>query len=53
MIVPQAFSVEFIGERGEDPVTRQFSVSEKEKEDLRSLIRDVWAKITALDFTAL
>jgi hypothetical protein len=53
MIVPQAFSVEFIGERGEDPVTRQFSVSEKEKEDLRSLIRDVWEKITALDFTDL
>ncbi len=53
MIVPQAFSVEFIGERGEDPVTRQFSVTEKEKEDLRGLIRDVWAKITALDFTPI
>jgi DNA helicase-2/ATP-dependent DNA helicase PcrA len=51
--VPQAFSLEFIGERGEDPVTRQFSVTEQEKEDLRALIRMVWGKITELDFTPL
>lgn len=52
-LVPQAFSVEFIGERGEDPATRQFAVTEKEKEDLRRLIRAVWEKITTLDFTPL
>ncbi len=53
LLVPQAFSVEFIGERGEDPVTRQFAVTDKEKEALRGLIREVWAKITDLDFTPL
>ena len=53
LLVPQAYSIEFIGERGEDPVTRQFPVTEKEKDDLRKLIRAVWAKITALDFTPL
>src|SRR3989338_9210177 len=53
LLVPQAYSIEFIGERGEDPVTRQFPVTEKEKDDLRKLIRVVWEKITALDFTPL
>jgi ATP-dependent exoDNAse (exonuclease V) beta subunit len=53
LLAPQAFILEFIGERDEDPITREFSVTEQEKEDLRSLIRDVWAKIIALDFTPL
>jgi hypothetical protein len=53
MLVPQAFSLEFIGERGEDPTTRQFSVTQAEKDDLRALIRQVWDKIIALDFTPL
>lgn len=53
MLVPQAFSLEFIGERGEDPTTRQFSVTQQEKDDLKELIREVWAKIIALDFTPL
>ncbi|TSC58763.1 MAG: DNA helicase II / ATP-dependent DNA helicase PcrA [Candidatus Peregrinibacteria bacterium Greene0416_62] len=53
LLAPQAFAVEFIGERGEDPVTRQFGVTEKEKDDLRKLIREVWGKITALDFTPI
>ncbi len=53
MLVPQAFRLEFIGERGEDPIAREFTVSEAEKDDLKALIRQVWAKILALDFTEL
>ncbi|MSR67482.1 ATP-dependent helicase [Candidatus Peribacteria bacterium] len=53
MLVPVTFSLEFIGERGEEPAFRQFSILETEKEDLRSLIRQVWSKILALDFTPL
>lgn len=53
LLVPKAFSLEFIGERGEDPVARRFDVLESEKDDLRALIRQVWAKILALDFTPL
>ncbi len=53
MLVPQVFTLEFIGERGEDPLAREFSVTEQEKDDLRALIRQVWAKIVALDFTPL
>ncbi len=54
LLVPQAFSLEFIGDRhGEDPISRQFQVTHTEKEDLRSLIRLVWAKIQTLDFTPI
>lgn len=53
LLVPQAFSLEFIGERGTDPISRPFSILPEEKEDLRKLIREVWGKITALDFTSL
>ncbi len=53
MLVPQVFTLEFIGERGEDPLAREFSVTEQEKDDLRAIIRQVWTKIVALDFTPL
>lgn len=53
MLIPQAFSLEFIGERGEDPLCRQFSVITEEKEHLKALIMMVWEKILALDFTPL
>lgn len=53
LLVPQVFSLEFIGERGEEPATRQFSVTQAEKDDLRALIQQVWKKITSLDFTPL
>lgn len=53
LLMPQVFALEFIGERGEDPLSRQFSVTEQEKNDLKNLIRDVWTKIIALDFTPL
>ncbi len=53
LLKPESFALEFLGERGKECVRRSFVVTEAEKESLRSLIRDVWAKITALDFTAL
>jgi DNA helicase-2/ATP-dependent DNA helicase PcrA len=53
LLEPEAFVLEYIGERGEHPVSRSFVVSDAEKKDLRSLIGDVWTKVTALDFTPL
>jgi hypothetical protein len=48
LLEPEAFVLEYIGERGEHPVSRSFVVSDAEKKDLRSLIGDVWTKVTAL-----
>jgi len=53
LLVLQSFALEFIGERGEEPIQRPFVITEQEKEDLRKLISHVWAKIIALDFTPL
>jgi DNA helicase II / ATP-dependent DNA helicase PcrA len=53
LLVPQAFSLEFIGERGDGPIRRDFTVTEAEKNDLRKLIQEVWGKIQNLDFTPL
>jgi DNA helicase-2/ATP-dependent DNA helicase PcrA len=53
LLQPQSYILEFVGERSEEPISRAFTVSEQEKDDLRELIRLVWAKIIALDFTPL
>ncbi len=53
LLTPQVFAIDFIGERGEDPIRREFAVTDAEKSDLRKLIKAVWLKIEALDFTAL
>ncbi len=53
MLKPEAFALEFLGERGKECVRRSFVVTDAEKESLRSLVRDVWAKITSLDFSPL
>jgi hypothetical protein len=53
MITPMAYALEFIGERGEDPERVELSVSDQEKDQLRSLIKDVWAKIQNLDFSPM
>jgi hypothetical protein len=53
LLRPQVFSLEFVGERGEEALSRPFTVTEGEKDDLRKLIRDVWAKVQALDFSPL
>jgi DNA helicase II / ATP-dependent DNA helicase PcrA len=53
LLVPQSFSLEFIGERGEEAIRRDFKVMDAEKDDLRKLIQAVWTKIQNLDFTPL
>ncbi|MSR86871.1 ATP-dependent helicase [Candidatus Peribacteria bacterium] len=53
LLKPELFSLEYIGERGENPLTRSFMISEAEKDDLRTLIRQVWDKIVKMDFTLL
>lgn len=51
LIEAQEFVLDYIGERGEDPLRRSFVVTSQEKEDLRKLIAQVWTKIHTLDFT--
>ncbi|MBI3619250.1 ATP-dependent helicase [Candidatus Peregrinibacteria bacterium] len=53
LLQPQAFVLDFIGERGEHPIQRSFVITEAEKKDLTSLIGDVWKKIQGLDFSPL
>lgn len=50
---PRSFILDFVGEREEEPLERSFVITEQEKKDLQKLIRDVWRKVTALDFTPL
>ncbi len=51
LLKPESFVLDYIGERGENPLQRSFTIKSDEKEDLQKLIRDVWAKILQLDFT--
>lgn len=53
LLKPEAFALEFLGERGENAIRRSFVISEDEKKDLQKLVADVWAKVVALDFTPL
>lgn len=53
LLTPQGFALEFIGERGEEAIRRNFVVTEAEKDDLRGLIKVVWDKIQSLDFTPI
>ncbi|MBM3231184.1 ATP-dependent helicase [Candidatus Peregrinibacteria bacterium] len=53
LLRPENFILEFTGEREADPISRPFTLNEEEKESLRTLIRQVWRKIIALDFTPL
>lgn len=53
LLTPQVYRFEFIGERGEEPIIRDFKITQAEKDDLRALIRAVWSKITEIDFTPL
>ncbi|MEK7591586.1 MAG: PD-(D/E)XK nuclease family protein, partial [Patescibacteria group bacterium] len=50
---PISYTLDFVGEGAEHPVERTFVITETEKRDLKKVIRDVWAKILALDFTKL
>ncbi len=53
ILEPVAYALDFLGEGTEHPIRRTFTVSEEEKEELRRVIRAVWAKIQNLDFTPL
>ncbi len=50
MLRPTVFALEYLGEKGEHPIRRNFTVTEAEKVALKMLIRDVWSKILSLDF---
>ncbi len=50
---PRAFILEFVGEREEEPLERSFVITEQEKHDLQKIIRDVWRKVQALDFSSI
>ncbi len=49
----EAFVLEYIGEGEEKALPRSFAVTDDEKKALSVLVKDVWAKITALDFSPL
>ncbi|MEQ1849000.1 MAG: ATP-dependent DNA helicase [Candidatus Peribacteraceae bacterium] len=53
LLQPQSFVLEFVGERDEEPITREFQILPEEKNDLLKLIRAVWDKIQAQDFSPL
>lgn len=53
LLVPEVFRLDFIGERGEEAIRREFRITQAEKDDLKQLIKDVWKKILDLDFTPL
>ncbi len=53
LLTPEAFTLEFIGERGEHPLPRSFVITDAEKTAVRTLITDVWKKIIDLDFSPL
>ena len=50
---PQEFVLDFVGERGEEPVERGFVISEQDKKELKQVISAVWNKITNLDFSPI
>ncbi len=52
-LTPRAFVIDFIGDREDHPVVREFQVTGEEKKQMRELIGKVWAKILAHDFTPL
>ncbi|MBU2213994.1 ATP-dependent helicase [Patescibacteria group bacterium] len=49
-IEPQEFVLEFIGEGSEHPVTRAFSITQSELNDLKKVVKEVWGRITSLAF---
>ncbi|MDD5055957.1 MAG: ATP-dependent DNA helicase, partial [Candidatus Peribacteraceae bacterium] len=53
LLTPKEFVLDFIGEGGEAPVRRVFTVSASEMEELKKTVKAVWAKIISLDFSPL
>ncbi|MDB4979114.1 MAG: helicase / ATP-dependent helicase PcrA [Candidatus Peribacteria bacterium] len=52
-IQPYAFVLDFVGGGAEHPIERIFQIPAEDREELKKLIRTVWAKIMVLDFTPL
>ncbi len=52
-LTPIAFTLDFIGEAAEHPVERTFQVTTAQKLELAKVVKAVWKKINALDFTPL
>ncbi|MBU0767297.1 ATP-dependent helicase [Patescibacteria group bacterium] len=52
-IEPQEFVLEFIGEGTDHPVTRAFAITQSELDDLKKVVKEVWGRIVALDFTPI
>lgn len=53
ILKPESFVLDFVGQGTDHPVERAFIVSQEQKKELTETIEAVWAKILALDFTAL
>jgi DNA helicase-2/ATP-dependent DNA helicase PcrA len=53
LLKPTKYILDFIGDPEEDPVQREFVITQKEKDLLRDVIKRVWAKVQNLDFTPL
>ena len=53
MLHPKEFILDFIGEGSEHPVQRSFVISESEINELMTIVKIVWCKIQALDFTPI
>jgi ATP-dependent exoDNAse (exonuclease V) beta subunit len=52
-IRPVQYTLDFIGEREAHPIERSFAITEHEQKELEEIVRAVWAKILALDFTPI
>lgn len=53
VLEPVSFTLDFVGEGSDHPVERTFTIAESDLTELRTLVQQVWAKITALDFMPL
>jgi hypothetical protein len=53
LLTPREFVLDFIGEGSEHPIMRSFVISDTEVRELKKVVKAVWAKVMALDFTPL
>jgi len=53
LLSPKEFVLDFIGEGSEHPVQRAFTISAADIEELKKVVKQVWGKIVALDFSPL
>lgn len=53
LLKPQAYILSFVGEDAEAPIERSFTFNDEDRRELEVLIKQVWKKIVALDFTPL